>query len=395
MEADLSSFPKLGALLCDRYEVTREIGRGGMATVFEAFDRVRQDAVALKLISPQLRSDPVAEQRFIDEAILTSRLNHPRIINVHDIEHSECGILISMELLRGRTLRAVLEDRQKGGGRMPVEEVIGYVRQIGEGLEYAHLFTVHRDLKPENIWVDRKGRVKLMDFGLAKRPSHHVSARTHVGASMGTPYYIAPEQLSDSSDVGPAADQYSLAAIAYELLTGEVPAGVPRPIHVLRTDVPRRLNRVVARGLARDPSLRFASVMDFTAAFCEPDAFFRKHLSSPQRLALAASVFFFLGVITVAILEQAAALTAGRGDDNAADWSRDRDRAQNRSANDKKLPRSRWERQRRARTGSAAQKRHSAASSVDPSHNRNVARTIRSQSVGSQTRSLKDPRPPR
>ena len=309
---DSAKLPKSGTILCGRYEVVREVGKGGMAVVYEAFDRVRQESVALKLISPQLRIDPSVEKRFIDEATLTSRLSHPRIINVHDIEHSEYGMLISMELLQGRTLRKVLADYWKSGREVPVGKVASLLRQIGEALNYAHLFTVHRDLKPENIWVDVDGHIKLMDFGLAKIHSQGVSVRTQAGTSLGTPYYVAPEQLSASADIGPKADQYSLAAIAYEMLTGEVPAGVHTPVHVLRSDVPQRLSRVVERGLARDPVRRFDDVMEFVIAFCEPYPLFRKYLDSPQRLLTAGVMFFLLGVFTVAVFEQLASLLSHR-----------------------------------------------------------------------------------
>lgn len=308
-------------MLCRRYEVVREVGKGGMAVVYEAFDRVRQESVALKLISPQLRIDPSVEKRFIDEATLTSRLSHPRIINVHDIEHSEYGMLISMELLQGRTLRKVLADYWRSGREVPVDKVVSLLRQIGEALNYAHLFTVHRDLKPENIWVDVEGQIKLMDFGLAKIHSQGVSVRTQAGVSLGTPYYVAPEQLSASADIGPKADQYSMAAIAYEMLTGEVPAGVHTPVHVLRSDVPRRLSRVVERGLARDPVRRFDDVMEFVVAFCEPYPLFRKYLDSPQRLLTAGVMFFLLGVFTVAVFEQLASLLSHRLNE-ASYWER-------------------------------------------------------------------------
>ena len=318
---ELSKLPTSGALLCGRYEVVREVGKGGMAIVYEAFDRVRQEAVALKLISPQLRIDPDVEKRFIDEATLTSRLSHPRIINVHDIEHSEYGMLISMELLQGRTLRKVLADYWESGREVPLDKVVSLLRQIGEALDYAHLFTVHRDLKPENIWVDVEGQVKLMDFGLAKIHSQGFSVRTQAGASLGTPYYVAPEQLSASVDIGPKADQYSLAAIAYEMLTGEVPAGVHTPVHVLRSDVPRRLSRVVERGLGRDPVHRFDDVMEFVVAFCEPYPLFRKHLDSPQRLLTAGVIFFLLGVFTISVFEQLASLVSHRLNE-ASYWER-------------------------------------------------------------------------
>ena len=313
--------PQNGMLLCRRYEVVREVGQGGMATVYEAYDRIRQESVALKLINPQLRLIPEIERRFMDEATLTSRLNHPRIINVHDIEHSECGVLISMELLRGRTLRKVIEEHRRSGRLVPLEEAISLVRQIGEALTYAHLFTIHRDLKPENVWVDLEGQVKLMDFGLAKVHTQGVAARTEAGASMGTPYYIAPEQLSDEYDVRPTADQYSLAAIAYELLTGEVPAGVPRPVHAVRSEVPRHLSHVIARGLAREPLLRFKDVEGFMDAFSEQNPLFRKYLSSPRQLAIAAMFIFSLGAVAVAFFEQAAVLIANRANDSAY-WER-------------------------------------------------------------------------
>ena len=310
--SDLNQTAIAGTVLCGRYEVRCEIGRGGMATVYEAFDRVRGELVALKLISDELRTDPDVEQRFLEEAKLTSELNHPGIINVHDIEHSERGLLISMERLRGRTLRGFLQEQRSQGRQVSLEVVTQFVKQIGEALQYAHLYTVHRDLKPENIWLRDDGTVKIMDFGLAKRHVALASARTQAGTSLGTPYYIAPEQLADASESGPLSDQYSLAAIVYELLAGEVPAGMPKQLHSLRSDIPRRISRVIERGLARDPQQRFDSIEAFKVAFCDPSFLREIHLDSAPRLAMAASACFICGLISVAVLEQVETVLAAR-----------------------------------------------------------------------------------
>ncbi len=302
-----------GTVLCGRYEVRGEIGRGGMATVYEAFDRIRGEVVALKLISDELRADPDIEHRFFEEAKLTSELNHPGVINVHDIEHSERGLLISMERLRGGTLRDYMLERRSQGRQVELDIVIRFVRQIGAALEYAHLYTVHRDLKPENIWLGEDGATKIMDFGLAKRHAALASAKTQAGTSLGTPYYIAPEQLADAGQGGPLSDQYSLAALVYELLAGEVPAGMPKQLHTLRPDIPRRVSRVIERGLARDPQRRFESINAFTLAFCDPSILRSLHLDSGPRLALAAIVCFCLGLISVAVMEQVETALAARG----------------------------------------------------------------------------------
>ena len=303
--------PESGKIIDDRYEIRDLIGSGGMARVFEAFDRLRQELIALKTIAPEWLDDEDMYNRFVDEAILTSRLSHPNIVNVRDIAHGEWGVFITMERLKGRTLRKEMDDRLQIGKSFTLPEVRSIISQLCDALSYAHLFTVHRDLKPENIWLEEGGRLKLMDFGLASvrgGQSRAVSARTRTGVSFGTPYYIAPEQLSSLSGVTSAADQYSVAAVAHELLTGELPAGMPQPIESRRSDLSRRSGRSIRRALARDPKRRFPSIETFKTAFCDHRKLLSILSDSPRMFAAMVVAVFLSGVLFVSVVEQVNAL---------------------------------------------------------------------------------------
>lgn len=301
----------VGTIIDGRYRIRRFVGRGGMGCVYEVFDEVGCQALALKTIAPEWVDDPQMSDRFVDEAILTSRLNHPRIVNVHDIGHGSRGAYLTMELLRGRTLRSEMNARKRAGRTFLLSEVRRIIEQLSEALSYAHLYTVHRDLKPENIWLEADGSLKLMDFGLAtvrSDQSRAISARTRTGVSFGTPYYIAPEQLQDSREVTPAADQYSVAAVGFELLTGEVPAGLPKSVSQLRPDVPAAVGRVISRGLAREPKRRFPSMVAFQEAFCQSQAWHKRLASSPGIFAMVVTASFLVGAVFVSVVEQGLSL---------------------------------------------------------------------------------------
>ncbi len=234
-------------------EVLELIGQGGMGAVYRARQRDLDRPVALKVLPAHLAGDPDFTARFEREARALARLSHPGIVAVHGFGRAGPRPYLVMELVDGASLRALLR-----AGRVEPREALSIVMRICDALQYAHdQGVVHRDIKPENVLVDRRGRVKIADFGLAKlvsRPGE--PALTHTEQTMGTPHYMAPEQLERSRDVDHRADIYSLGVVFYELLTGELPLGRFEPPS-RRVEVDVRLDDVVLRALAKEPERRF------------------------------------------------------------------------------------------------------------------------------------------
>jgi tRNA A-37 threonylcarbamoyl transferase component Bud32 len=235
-----------------RYEILEVLGRGGMGVVYKARQPGLDRAVALKVLSPRLAADPDFVDRFGREAKALARLSHPNIVAVHD-----CGVesgmpYLVMELVDGVSLRRLLAER-----RLPPEEAMGIVPQLCAALEAAHQQgVVHRDIKPENILIDAKGRVKVADFGLAMVLGIGASRLTQTHAVMGTPHYMAPEQVENPKTVDHRADIYSMGVVFYEMLTGELPLGAfPRPSE--KAKVHHRLDEIVLRALAKEPERRY------------------------------------------------------------------------------------------------------------------------------------------
>jgi serine/threonine protein kinase len=253
-----------GQVLAERYEVRRPLGRGGMGVVYAAFDRVRGEEVALKLLRPHLLRDPQARDRFAGEARIASGLSHPHIVRVYDLHQTPQHTFLTMELLRGRSLREEVARRAQTDQRFSVEEVRRIGTQLCAALQEAHRQTVHRDVKPENIWLGEDGGIKLMDFGIARllRPSQFTST----GLALGTAYYMAPEQLRGGKDVDDRADQYAVGVVLYELLTGQVPMGAVKAPHEIRRSVPAALSRAIMRALAGRPEDRHADMAAFAVA---------------------------------------------------------------------------------------------------------------------------------
>ena len=211
-----------GALIAARYEVQETLGGGSMGTVVRAADRSLDNEVcALKILHPCSASDPVALVRFRNEVILARRLTNPHIIRIHDFGSTPAGLhYISMEYLPGGSLRDRLAHDQ--AQRMSVRQQVALLHQVAQALEHAHLMdVVHRDLKPENILFDQDGRVKITDFGLARSLFGYKNV-TYVGETVGTPGYMAPEQLKGEPIDG-RCDIYALGILAFELLSGRRP----------------------------------------------------------------------------------------------------------------------------------------------------------------------------
>jgi Tol biopolymer transport system component len=261
-----------------RFEVTSLLGAGGMGAVYRAHDpRLRRD-VAIKVLPPAFSDDPERLRRFEQEALAVARLAHPNIVAVHDVGSHEGAPYVVMELLEGEPLR----ERIKGGA-LPVYLAVEYAIQIARGLAAAHdRDIVHRDIKPENLFVTRDGRIKILDFGIAKltdaSSAASASAVTLTGAPLGTPAYMSPEQARGTR-ADHRADLFSLGVVLYEMLAGvspfrrETPAetmtaiihsGPPEPAETPAW--PPGLNRIVRRCLEKDPAARFQSASDLAFA---------------------------------------------------------------------------------------------------------------------------------
>ncbi len=275
-----------GTVLAERLEIGALLGQGGMGNVYAAHDRLKDEDSAIKVLREDLTWSTAAKERFLAEAKVSCSLSHPNIVRVHDVGISNGHYYFSMERLKGQTLRQYMQLRQKSPRRMELDEILGIFRQLFEALEYAHRYIVHRDLKPENIWLAADGTVKLMDFGIARAYSH--SQITNTGMTLGTAYYMAPEQQKAAQEVDWHADQYSLGVVLYEMLSGTVPMGAATPLAKLRPDLPRRAANAIMRAMAPKPQDRWPSLDEFSAAL---------HTSPRQTGRIAAGVLIALSAI--------------------------------------------------------------------------------------------------
>jgi cyclic di-GMP phosphodiesterase len=256
-----------------RYRIAELIGRGGMGNVYKAYHPGLDRFVAIKVLPDDLAEDLNFLRRFQVEAATVARLKHPNILSVFDFGDEDGVPFLVLELVQGGSL----EDRLQGP--MDLQEVVWLLGPIASALDYAHSEgVVHRDIKPSNILIHRDGTPTLADFGLAKI-AHLALKLTRAGSVLGTPEYMSPEQVTDE-DIGPASDRYSLAVVAYQMLTGRVPfraqtpvavlmahlqATVPSP-HELAGELSAHLEDALRRGLAKNPADRYPTASQFVAA---------------------------------------------------------------------------------------------------------------------------------
>ncbi|HXG46310.1 MAG TPA: serine/threonine-protein kinase [Methylomirabilota bacterium] len=248
IERIAAAFPQL--------EILELIGRGGMGFVFKARQPHLDRFVALKLLPDKLAKDAQFAERFNREGRVLAKLNHPNIVSVFDFGQTGGFYYLLMEYVDGVNLRQAMR-----AGRFSPAEALSIVPKVCEALQYAHEQGIlHRDIKPENILLDAKGRVKIADFGIAKlvgEDQPHITL-TNTGAALGTPHYMAPEQLEKPSTVDHRADIYSLGVVFYEMLTGELPIGRFAPPSS-KTPVGTSVDEVVFRTLEKDRERRFQS----------------------------------------------------------------------------------------------------------------------------------------
>ncbi len=306
----------VAATLSDRFQIIRELGAGGMATVYLARDRKHGREVALKVLRPELSADLGAD-RFLNEIRITAGLDHPHILTLIDSGANDGFLWYVLPYVRGESLRARLQRERQ----LEIEEAVRITCQVASALDYAHQHgVIHRDIKPENILLF-EGEAMLADFGIALAVKEAAGNRlTKTGLSLGTPQYMSPEQATAERQPDARSDVYSLGAVLYEMLAGEPPYSGPteqaiiakmlteRPtrLRTLRDTVPEGLEHTVAKALARVPADRFASAGAFaqsaTAAITSGASAHTRHRAPKVFVAVAAAV-------VVAIIAGAVALS--------------------------------------------------------------------------------------
>ncbi len=247
-----------------QFQIESLIGQGGMGAVYKAHQPSLVRPVAIKIMSPRIADDPTFAERFSREARAMARLNHQNIVNVYDFGNVAGLYYLVMEYVEGVNLRLAMK-----AGQLDSAQALAIVPQVCEALQFAHdSGIVHRDIKPENILIDRRGRVKIADFGLAKLVAEENSQQWTLTGSrqvLGTLSYMAPEQIERPASVDHRADIYSLGVVLYELLTGELPLGrfqLPGEKHAGHA----ALDEVVARTLEKAPERRFQQASEFRTA---------------------------------------------------------------------------------------------------------------------------------
>jgi serine/threonine-protein kinase len=267
---------RLQAALADRYRLDRELGAGGMATVYLAHDVRHGRPVALKLLRPELAA-VIGAERFLAEIRTTANLQHPHILPLFDSGEADGFLFYVMPFVEGESLR----DRLTREKQLPVADAVRVASEVASALDYAHRHgVIHRDIKPENILL-HDGQALVADFGIALAASKAGGTRmTETGMSLGTPHYMSPEQAMGEREIGPRSDVYALGAVTYEMLAGDPPflgstaqaivakviTEKPPPLTAARDTVPPAVAAAVHQALAKLPADRFASAAEFAAA---------------------------------------------------------------------------------------------------------------------------------
>ena len=317
---------ELQAELADRYRIERELGRGGMATVFLAHDLRHGRPIALKILRPELAAT-LGPERFQREIRLAAQLQHPHILTVHDSGETAGQLWFTMPYVEGESLR----DRLRREAQLPVDDALRITTDAARALDYAHQHgIIHRDIKPENLLLTKDGSTLVADFGIARALSEGGEELTLTGLSVGTPTYMSPEQAAGDRNVDARTDVYALGTVLYEMLVGEPPftgstpqaviakrfsGEVPRVRHV-RPSVPESVEHAVTLALAPVAADRFNSAGDFaralatvaatpaaasaglgaTRAIVTPPSL-RRRIQMPLGIALAVGLMVGLGVL--------------------------------------------------------------------------------------------------
>jgi len=307
--------PRLSAALSNRYRILRELGQGGMATVYLAEDLKHDRKVALKVLKPELAA-VIGAERFVVEIKTTAALQHPHILPLFDSGEADSFLYYVMPFIDGETLRAKLDRETQLG----IDEAVGITVAVADALDYAHRNgVIHRDIKPENILL-HDGRPMVADFGIALALSAAAGGRmTETGMSLGTPHYMSPEQATAEKLITARSDIYSLGSVLYEMLTGNPPhvgasaqqiimkivTEEAAPVTKLRKAVPQNVADAVAKALEKLPADRFATAKEFADAL--GNTAFTSHAGLPggtQAVGVVASrrTLSGMGVLTAVLL---------------------------------------------------------------------------------------------
>lgn len=273
---------QLQAALADRYVIERELGRGGMSTVYVAQDLRHHRKVAVKVLRPDLAA-VIGAERFLAEIQTTANLQHPHILPLHDSGELDSFLYYVMPFVEGESLR----DRLRREKQLPIAEAVQIATEVASALDYAHRHgVIHRDIKPENILL-HDGSALVADFGIALAVSSAggETRLTETGMSLGTPHYMSPEQAMGEREITARSDVYALGAVLYEMLVGEPPftgptaqavvakvvTEEPRPLLPKRRTIPPNVEAAVLTALQKLPADRFIRAADFADALKNPD----------------------------------------------------------------------------------------------------------------------------
>ena len=289
-----TTFMNVATALEGRYQILKELGRGGMGIVFHAYDKELKEQVAIKILSPLLSNDQDALARLKRDVSAARRITHSNIIRIHDISEINGLTFISMEYFHGNSLK----DYIKRNGALSMMQGFNIAAQICEGLEAAHREgVIHRDLKSQNIILDPMNRIKIIDFGLAR--TAHMEGMTATGLIMGTPEYMSPEQVSGKK-IDERSDIYSLGIILYEIFTGRVPftgesaiavgfmqlKEEPIPPTKINPGISTEIEKTICKALEKDPIHRYRTITelkrDLEAAVLQPQEISRTALQRPE-----------------------------------------------------------------------------------------------------------------
>src|SRR6266446_2454431 len=305
-------FDRLRAALADRYALERELGRGGMATVYLARDLKHGRPVAIKVLRPEIAA-ALGPERFLREIDVAARLTHPHILPLHDSGEAGGFLYYDMPYIESESLR----DRLEREGQLPVEEALRITREVASALSYAHSHdVVHRDIKPENILLSG-GEAVVADFGIARAITAAAGRNlTETGIALGTPGYMSPEQASGGGPIDGRSDVYSLACVLYEMLAGEPPYTGPSAqvviakrftdpvpsVRRLRDTIPPAIDGAVSKALAKAPADRFVSAAQFADALTASAAPSVRPWFSRRRFLLAGAITTATAALVLAFL---------------------------------------------------------------------------------------------
>jgi hypothetical protein len=318
VDPGLMAYGRLWAAVGDHYAFEKVLGRGGMGIVFLAKDLVLERPVALKVLPPEFSADSRLVGRFHREARTAAKLDHPGIVPIHAVETTAGFHYFAMKYITGQSVQDLLE-----GGPVPLEACLRVLQDAAAALGHAHQRgVVHRDIKPGNIMVDQHGGAIVMDFGISKAIQAG-TAYTQAGQIVGTPHYMSPEQAK-GIDLDGRSDQYSLALVGYQMLTGKVPfdsdsphvvllkhiSELLPPVVTVRPDVPAHISEALARALAKEPGERFATMEEFAGALAgRPVAARPPALAAGARAPARGRRRLAIGAAVVAVLAVAASLS--------------------------------------------------------------------------------------